>query len=157
MCTKSTKLRAFQFQVLHRAVVTNVDLLKWKIKTEDLCTFCHRHPESLEHLLWECTISQILWTKVFVWLKSHTRINIRFTRTEVIIGCNDAVPLLYNLVFLVVKRYIYVCRCRDMCPSFTEWKQRMKLEYDTEKLSAEIYGYSNTFDMKWETLASAFS
>ena len=35
--TLSTKLKDFQYRILHGALITNSHLFKWKIKPNDLC------------------------------------------------------------------------------------------------------------------------
>ena len=52
--TKSVKLRYFQFQILHRTLVTNRKLKLWKIKESELCSFCELEVESIDHLLYDC-------------------------------------------------------------------------------------------------------
>ena len=48
--TIDSKLRSFQYKLLHRAIPTNKYLFQCKIKYSDLCYFCHETTESLEHL-----------------------------------------------------------------------------------------------------------
>ena len=61
-CSKSTKLRNFQFKLLHRRVATNTFLEKIGIKENYLCTFCQKDIETLIHLFWTCEKTQIFWT-----------------------------------------------------------------------------------------------
>ena len=69
-CSKSTKLRNFQFKLLHRRVATNTFLEKVGIKENNLYTFCQKDIETLIHLFWTCEKTQIFWTALEVWL--HT-------------------------------------------------------------------------------------
>ena len=48
------KYRSFQYRLLHRAVVTNVQLCRWKIKSTNMCTFCAEDQETLLHLFINC-------------------------------------------------------------------------------------------------------
>ena len=45
--TKSTKLREFQFKLLHRKIPTNTFLTKMRIKEKPQCSFCKEEPETL--------------------------------------------------------------------------------------------------------------
>ena len=56
--TNSSKLRSFQFRLLHLSIVTNVQLKKWKILDSDICTFCKNYSETLEHLFFHCENAQ---------------------------------------------------------------------------------------------------
>ena len=58
------KFRSFQYRVLQRALVTNIELKKWQIKESDLCTNCGEFRETISHLLVECEYSKELWDKV---------------------------------------------------------------------------------------------
>ena len=51
--TLESKLRAFQYKILTRTLVTNSWLFKCKIITSDLCYFCKLEPETIEHLFYK--------------------------------------------------------------------------------------------------------
>ena len=59
-CTKSTKLRDFEYRVLHSALVTDDKLSMWGIINDESCSFCHNAPETIIHLLIECETSKKL-------------------------------------------------------------------------------------------------
>ena len=59
-CSKETKLREFQFKLLHRRITTNDFLYKIGIKQSDSCTFCGEATENLVHLFWSCKYSNPL-------------------------------------------------------------------------------------------------
>ena len=52
--TNITKLRSFQYRLLHRAIVTNIHLKKWKIKDSALCEKCGLEVETLSHMFVTC-------------------------------------------------------------------------------------------------------
>ena len=52
-CSNSSKLRNFQFKLLHRRIATNSFLQKLGIKDTNLCTFCMKETETLTHLFWK--------------------------------------------------------------------------------------------------------
>ena len=72
-----TKQRIFQnievsqYRLLQRALVTNVHLFKWKIRENDLCTFCSLAKETISHVIFQCEVVQNLWTKVFDFIKEQ--------------------------------------------------------------------------------------
>ena len=61
LCTKETKLREFQFKLLHRRIATNDFLHKIGLKPIDSCTFCGKTTESLIHLFWTCKHTRTFW------------------------------------------------------------------------------------------------
>ena len=51
--TFSTDYRSTKAQTLHRILVTNKELKKFKIRNDDICSLC-KNPDSLERTLFEC-------------------------------------------------------------------------------------------------------
>ena len=44
--TNITKYQSFQYRLLHRALVLNTDLYKWKVIQSPMCTLCKTYPET---------------------------------------------------------------------------------------------------------------
>ena len=53
-------------------------LLKCGIKLDNLCTFCQRVPEKIEHLFWYCNIVMEFWENIENWIyeKNQYLVNI---------------------------------------------------------------------------------
>lgn len=153
-CTKDTTLRAFQFHIVHRSLVTNVDLCKWRIKEYDTCTFCKEVPETIQHMLWECPVSARMWTSILDWLGVHTRSNIRFTTEDILLGCRQDAEwvVLYNLIFLVAKRHAYVSRCKNCQPTFDKFLYKLRGVFSVEQECAHMYNTVPCFARKWQPL-----
>ena len=47
--TNVPKLRSFQYRLIQRGIVTNVQLCEWRIIPSNLCTFCHQEVETMLH------------------------------------------------------------------------------------------------------------
>ena len=75
--TKANKLREFGYKILHRILVTNKKLKKFKIRNDDLCDQC-KTPASLENTLLQNPAKVKLYHENLSWLNvSHnTLINI---------------------------------------------------------------------------------
>ena len=58
---KVAKFNSFQYRILLRACVTNIQLYKWGISDTDMCTFCNSSKETVNHLLYECKYVEPLW------------------------------------------------------------------------------------------------
>ena len=50
------KLREFGYKILHRIVVTNKKLKKFKIRNDGFCDQC-KNPDSLEHTFLQCPVN----------------------------------------------------------------------------------------------------
>ena len=61
LCTKETKLREFQFKLLHRRIATNDFLHKIGLKPNQSGTFCGEATENLIHLFWKCKHTWTFW------------------------------------------------------------------------------------------------
>ena len=70
-CSKETKLREFQFKLLHRRIATNDFLYKIGIKQSDSCTFCGEPTENLVHLFWSCKFSNAFWKDCYQWIMQN--------------------------------------------------------------------------------------
>ena len=53
MLTINTKLRDFQYRLLHKRVPTNRELARWNIKNSSRCELCNEE-DNIEHTLYEC-------------------------------------------------------------------------------------------------------
>ena len=61
--TNITKYRSFQYRLLQRGLVTNIQLSKWGLKDNDKCSFCTQEPETLSHLFCTCEKVKDLWDR----------------------------------------------------------------------------------------------
>ena len=60
---KETRLREFQFKLIHRIVITRKELFIFGIKTNDECLYCG-DKDSIEHTFIECTLTRSFAKKV---------------------------------------------------------------------------------------------
>jgi len=65
LCTRESKLKAFQFKFLHRKIAANDFLYKIGVKQTDSCSFCEEQKETLVHLTWTCKYTQNFWKSMF--------------------------------------------------------------------------------------------
>ena len=62
--TTNTKLRSFQYRLLHNAVIFNNRLFCWKITQNNLCALCSKHKETVLHFFYDCEISKGIWSEM---------------------------------------------------------------------------------------------
>ena len=60
---KETKLKEFNFKLLHGILPCNKNLRNWRVKDSDKCDVCE-NIQSIEHLLFECQYVQPLWDRI---------------------------------------------------------------------------------------------
>ena len=131
--TVETKLQTFQFKILHRILVTNKKLLLFKIRINDRCTFCEINKETITHLFWNCHHVKSIWLQTEDWINEITHSRLKLNQRTIILGdpeIDENKPM--NHILLIIKYYIYTCRCKEIIPNFEGAKQSvhkvMKLE-----------------------------
>ena len=126
--TNIAKYRSFQYRLIQRGLVTNVQLCKWNIVESNLCTFCGEALETVPHLLVECPHVHMIWQSVFKFIAEEygpVRIN---TETCNIIMNNivESKCSIANFICLISKQYIYSQRCLKKELLWQELKGKIK-------------------------------
>ena len=110
--TLDTKVRMFQYKVLHNTLYVNKMLFKFGKVISPRCSFCKLHEETIIHLFYDCSIVKRIWNQ----LKSILSNNINFpisTPQSAIFGFWDLDTnehLILNHLLLIFKMYIYNAR-----------------------------------------------
>ena len=145
-------LRSFQYKLLHRIIYFNDKLLLFKIVDINMCDFCNKEEDSIEHRFWHCCESKELWNEVMQWYNLLTNETVILTYTHVI--SNKCDSDLLDFIVLSTKYYIYKCFIS---------KSRLNLDClvheikNFEKIEKDIAMRRNkieTHHRKWKTLAT---
>ena len=59
--TNVTKLRSFQYRLLHRAIILNANLYHWRMRDDNLCTWCEQAKEDALHFFCMCPVVTEWW------------------------------------------------------------------------------------------------
>ena len=152
-CTSSTKLKDFQFRLLHMRLNTNKDRFRFGQINSDRCSFCDLHEENIFHLLLTCEKSKKIWDVLQNFLYSKTNIHIIFSEQDLLLG-SEFFPFfhVYNHLIILTKQYIYACRCKGNMPNEIALLAKIELEYEIEKRS--IFGEKHLAKVKkkWEPI-----
>ena len=99
-------LRSFQYKLLHRIIYFNDKLLLFGITNDSLCDACNSAQDSIEHRLWLCPLTQLLWRNIIQWYNQLFDQVVTITYVNVISNiCNNTHFL--ECVVLCTKYYIY--------------------------------------------------
>ena len=62
-CTLNTysRLREFQFKLLHGIVYTNHHLFRFGFVQNNLCAYCNKEDETYRHVYFECENASFIW------------------------------------------------------------------------------------------------
>ena len=122
-CCLSTKLRYFQFRILHRILGVNKYLHSIGISDSNLCTFCSSSVESISHLFWECPVThqfiQDLQTSI---LNNEVLLN----KNAFLFGFPDGRRSSFNFVILYAKYFIFTAKCKQERLSINSFKNMLK-------------------------------
>ena len=136
--TNVPKYRSFQYRLLQRALVTNIQLEKWNILPSNQCTFCGKELETVIHVLWYCPEVRPIWTRLKEYLESRFNIVITYWSLQAMILNKFVTPKYHaiNFICLVAKQFIYSQKCLRKMPHFNELQRLIKSIENVEKYIA---------------------
>ena len=141
MIKYGNNIRWLNCQIMRGSLATNRYLSKAKIKESDLCTFCKQESETIEHLFWSCRV-----VNSFL-LQSNTELSLRGLGTDMlfittnnffkeIMLLGDNRPLIPpETPYLIdqLKRFIWICRCRNKLPNWPGLRNYLVREISIDK------------------------
>ena len=90
-------------------------------------------------------------------MKTNLRIN--FSKEQILLGLAPNELDIFNLIFLIVKRHIFACKCLEIRPNKYTAIYKIKDNYCTEQESIRLFPtkYNINKSTKWEILSDLFS
>ena len=149
--TIATKLRAFQFRLTNRILVTNIQLERWKIKPNALCSFCGKELESYKHLFVTCTTVLLkIWRPLRRWVDYYCNVQIDIDAYTILFNMyKDAFADMINTIILITKHFIYVKRCLQHSLNFTELIASISEFKNLEYVIAQRKRIQSKHQKKW--------
>ena len=150
--TLCTKLQSFQYRLLNDALVTNEHLFRWKVITNDSCTFCQKCTETVMHLLTECqVVAQKIWIPLKNWLNYFCYIDFVIVPYDIILNrYKDSFPALVNTILCITKQYIYATRCLGKDLQFQQLISKISQYRTLEYIVAKRNGLLTKHNAKWQ-------
>ena len=143
--TISQKLRSFHYRFLMGAIVTNIQLKHYKIKENNLCSFCETKPETIKHLFYECIHVSTIWHHLAKLFQVGA---LRYD--QIFLNCIHLNPKrIENCITLIVKNYIYVSRCLCHRLSITGCKNAIENYKMIEEQIAKEKNKLQIHKIKW--------
>ena len=153
LVTNTTKYRSFQYRMLTRSTVTNVQLYHWGILDSPLCYYCKRDKEKLGHLMYACPVIKDFWEDVcdFMRNKFPTQATVTLSIEKVITNqIVDEPTHLYNFICLLAKQYIYAQRCLNRELKIESFIQKVLYVQRIEKYIAASNNQMFKHNKKWK-------
>lgn len=149
--TVETKIREFQYKILNDIVYTNYKLFRFKIIESPLCTFCQKEDESLEHLLFHCTITKNFWLAFSSWISKQNISIETLTLINILFGVFDDNEdfVILNHLILIAKYFIYKCKLIKIKPTIRVFFEKIKLVCHIERKIAKRNDRLHKHYEKW--------
>ena len=128
--TKDNKLRQFSFGKLHRILMTKKELFKFRLVGDQAGTLCLQ-PDSIEHTFLDCTVTTAFYLKAISRFNHENDTDITLSNMQIIF--NDIPRLTHltdyprrrlHLFVIILKQYIYACKCLDKKPNMQEFQRK---------------------------------
>ena len=68
-----TKLREFQYKIIHNYLPVNHNLFKWKVSDSNRCSYCFNESETIEHLFYSCHIAVTFYCVIKEWCRASRK------------------------------------------------------------------------------------
>ena len=145
--TKSTCSRMFQYKLINRFLATNKYLKIIGIKKDDRCTFCLDETETLTHMYWHCPKVQSFIADTKSRLFYDFRINLSMDKKNWFFP--TGLSAMETCIITIAKRVVYESRLKEIYPSFSHLKNKLKVEIEIECQSARQKQKHDEFIKKW--------
>jgi len=126
--TRDNKLRQFSFRLLHRIIVTEKKLLKFRLTDDATCTFCP-HSDSIEHTFLDCSDIKSFYSEALVWFNHANDTEINFSNEQITF---NEIPEFHqlseyprrrlHLFVILLKQHVYSLKCFDKKPTQKEFQ-----------------------------------
>ena len=136
---KETKLKEFQFKLIHRTIVTKKELFRFGIKADDECLYCG-DKDSIEHSFIECMFTKLFTQKVLIWFNQVNVCQISPTTEETLFGItassqDTTIIRKFNYTTLFMCHYIYSSKLNSLAINIQDFISKLLVKYNHEKLS----------------------
>ena len=134
--TKDTKLHDFQYKVIHvhRILITNSFLYKCGLKEIELCTIVHKPKKVWFIFVGECKYVRNFWLAIANFLKIRG-VSLPLNAKDIILGLTSSDQGTIKTVLIILKYYIYVCRCKCRALNLRGCLEFLKYAINIEKAS----------------------
>ena len=133
--TSVTKLRDFQYRLILNRLYTNNILVKWGLVPDNKCEFC-TEKQTIMHLFFDCKTTQAIYQS-FTEMCREAGAIVNINRKTLFSGqiCEDKICRdVLNCAFLIVKQYIYRCKCQKRNPRWDAAKSEILYYEKIEKM-----------------------
>ena len=150
--TREVNLQMFQYKIIHNILPTRCSLFRAKLSESDTCRLCYALPETLPHMLFQCTVISTFWHAFQNWWFEKTLQTFDLSERNVIYGWynNTQFKDTLNYVALVAKYFIFCCIQDNASVIFDSFPAFLKSKIDTLQQIALKNKQLEHFNNKWK-------
>ena len=148
MISNVPKLRSFHYRMLHRALVFNSHLFRWKMKDSNQCERCKSEKETFDHALYGCPLVKEFWRQVSEFTKSEYGISLN-TSMRCLLWCDQRKNKILDFICLLAIQFIYVTRCKSEPLNIGAFKRYISTIRNVEKFIAVKNNCLSKHNAKW--------
>ena len=135
---RETKLKEFQYKLIHRIVVTKKELYRYGIKEDDECIYCG-DKDSINHTFRDCHFVKNFIQQVINWFNIENKINFNPSSEERLFGIlsdlhEKVLVRKFNYTMLFMRYYIYANKLHNKPILLQDFVGKMIIKYRIEKL-----------------------
>ena len=97
----NNKVKHCNFKTIHRILPFRYNLFKWKIVSENVCTFCSK-TESFVHVLFECPKVVLFWKRIIEFTQMNFNETLLLNEKLLVTGTDTNHPNTLNVNIIVV-------------------------------------------------------
>ena len=151
--TNVPRLRSFQYRMLLKTTITNIQLHRFKIKETEMCTFCEEHVETLKHLFYECRWVRNLWSEIEKLCSTSDRSKVLSFENILYVNITPNAKLMQNFLVLAAKYFIYRSRCENKKLLYSRFINYIYMFKDMEEYIARKNNALNLHQAKWALIS----
>ena len=148
---EDVNLRWFQFKIVNRIIYMKDALLRFKLVTDNLCTFCNNNKETIMHIFCSCIHTNEIWSRLELWL-SRNNVQIKISNQNKLFGFYGKNNGALNCIMIIVRKEIFAAKCKQCLPVFDHIMSEIKSYYDMEKYIFKTNLKEKKFIKRWSML-----
>ena len=152
--SKNTYLQSFHYRLICRIIPTKKFLYAIGRAENNLCTFCNSSVETLVHLFWDCACVKKFITDIKRNIFDKFNIMYNVTKKSWFFPSLEDSTQMEILITTIGKLTIFKAQNKNQRLSIHYFLNTLKLEVQTEQISARINDRLELFDKKWGRLKS---
>jgi hypothetical protein len=133
--TQNTKLREFQYKIIHRTYASDSFVSHFDRTVDKNCNHCNKENCAV-HCFAECKKVQTIWTRMCTWYNNIFGTKVSLSTREIIFGKLSNTEHCLNFLLLHLKWFIHSCRMKDQAPWFMNFLLYFRYELEQKKYIA---------------------